>query len=66
MEHRLVGGSPRLRPSHPRANLAVMPSFAHDVVADLFKTRPALAAEMLVEVLGISLPAYTEARPASC
>ena len=39
-----------------------MPSFAHDVVADLFKTRPSLAAEILVEVLGISLPAYTEAR----
>jgi hypothetical protein len=42
-----------------------MPSFAHDVVADLFKTRPSLAAEILVEVLGISLPVYTEARLAS-
>jgi hypothetical protein len=41
---------------------ASMLSFAHDVVADLFKTRPSLAAEILVEVLGISLPAYTEAR----
>ena len=32
---------------------------------DLFKSRPSLAAEILDEVLGVSLPPYTEARPAS-
>ena len=42
-----------------------MPSMAHEILVDLFKNRPALAAEILVEVLGISLPAYTEARVAS-
>ena len=35
---------------------------AHEILVDLFKNRPALAAELLVEVLGVSLPAYTEAR----
>lgn len=39
-----------------------MPSLAHEILVDLFKTRPALAAEILVEVLGIPLPFYTEAR----
>jgi hypothetical protein len=38
---------------------------AHEILVDLFKNRPSLAAEILVEVLGISLPAYTEARIAS-
>ncbi|MFT3770017.1 MAG: hypothetical protein QM820_31705 [Minicystis sp.] len=38
---------------------------AHEILVDLFKTRPSLAAEILVEVLGISLPAYSEARLAS-
>ena len=42
-----------------------MPSMAHDVIVDFFKTRPSLAAEILVEVLGIAVPAYTEARLAS-
>jgi hypothetical protein len=42
-----------------------MPSMAHEVLVDLFKNRPALAAEMLAEVLDVSLPAYTEARLAS-
>jgi hypothetical protein len=42
-----------------------MPSMAHEILVDLFKNRPALAAEILVEVLGVSLPAYTEARLAS-
>jgi hypothetical protein len=39
-----------------------MPSMAHEILVDLFKNRPSLAAEILVEVLGLSLPAYTEAR----
>src|SRR3954464_2122161 len=42
-----------------------MPTMAHEVLVDFFKTRPSLAAEILVEVLGIALPAYTEARIAS-
>ncbi|MBW8873518.1 MAG: hypothetical protein JF614_01020 [Acidobacteria bacterium] len=39
-----------------------MPSMAHEILVDLFKNRPSLAAEILVEVLGVSLPAYNEAR----
>ncbi|MFS8069129.1 MAG: DUF4351 domain-containing protein [Byssovorax sp.] len=42
-----------------------MPSMAHEILVDLFKNRPSLAAEILVEVLGLSLPTYTEARLAS-
>ncbi len=42
-----------------------MPSMTHEIFVDLFKNRPSLAAEILVEVLGLSLPAYTEARIAS-
>ncbi|HEY2291930.1 MAG TPA: hypothetical protein VGM86_14620 [Thermoanaerobaculia bacterium] len=42
-----------------------MPSMAHEILVDLFKNRPSLAAELLIEVLGISLPDYTEARIAS-
>jgi hypothetical protein len=38
---------------------------AHEILVDLFKNRPSLAAEILVEVLDISLPPYTEARLAS-
>jgi predicted transposase YdaD len=42
-----------------------MPSMAHEILVDLFKNRPSLAAEILAEVLGVSLPAYTDARLAS-
>jgi hypothetical protein len=42
-----------------------MPSMAHEILVDLFKNRPSLAAEILVEVLGVALPPYTEARLAS-
>jgi hypothetical protein len=38
---------------------------AHEVLVDLFKNRPPLAAEILAEVLHVPLPAYTEARLAS-
>jgi hypothetical protein len=38
---------------------------AHEVLADLFKNRPALAAEILDEALGVPLSPYTEARLAS-
>jgi hypothetical protein len=42
-----------------------MPSMRHEVLLDLFKNRPSLAAEVLIELLGVSLPSYTEARLAS-
>src|SRR4029079_17131687 len=42
-----------------------MPSMGHEILVDLFKNRPSLAAEILVEVLGVSLPPYTEARLAA-
>ena len=42
-----------------------MPSMAHEILVDLFKNRPSLAAEILVDVMGVSLPPYTEARLAS-
>jgi hypothetical protein len=38
---------------------------AHEILIDLFKNRPSLAPEMLVEALGVPLPDYTEARIAS-
>ncbi len=43
----------------------LMPSMAHEILVDLFKSRPLLAAEILVESLGFALPAYDEARLAS-
>ena len=42
-----------------------MPSMAHEILVDLFRNRPSLAAEILVEVLGEALQPYTEARLAS-
>ncbi|KYG02813.1 hypothetical protein BE21_54290 [Sorangium cellulosum] len=39
-----------------------MPSMAHEILVDLFKNRPSLAAELLVEVLDVPLPPYTGAR----
>ncbi len=42
-----------------------MPSTPHEVLVDLLKSRPSLAAELLTEALGLTLPAYTEARVAS-
>jgi flagellar biosynthesis/type III secretory pathway protein FliH len=37
----------------------------HEILVELFKSRPSLAAEILAEVLGVPLPPYTEARLAS-
>ena len=37
----------------------------HECLVDIFKNRPSLAAEMLAEVLGVVLPAYSEARVVS-
>src|SRR6185369_11348686 len=51
-------------PSRGR-NIAAMPSIDHEIFVDLFRNRPSLAAEILVEALGVSLPPYTEARLAS-
>jgi hypothetical protein len=42
-----------------------MPSMAHEILVDLFRNRPSLAAEILTEVLGGALQPYTEARLAS-
>src|SRR5436305_4988980 len=42
-----------------------MPSMAHEILVDLFKNRPSLAAEILAEVLGVALPPYNEARLAA-
>jgi hypothetical protein len=42
-----------------------MISMRHECLVDLFKNRPSLAAEILVEVLRIALPAYSEARVVS-
>lgn len=39
-----------------------MPSMNHEILVDLFKNRPPMAAEILAEVLGVPLPAYTQAR----
>lgn len=38
---------------------------AHEVVVDLFRKRPSLAAEVLDDVLGVKMPSYSEARIAS-
>lgn len=38
---------------------------AHEILVDLFKSRPAMAAEILAESLGLSIPSYSEARIAS-
>ncbi len=42
-----------------------MVSMAHEVLVDLFKKRPSLAAEILADVLDVGMPAYSEARLAS-
>src|SRR5690349_8287440 len=39
-----------------------MPSMAHEVLVDLIKNRPSLAAEILREILGSDLPDHDEAR----
>src|SRR5580700_6032883 len=49
----------------PRASLAAMVSMRHECLVDLFRNRPSLAAEILVEALGVELPRYDEARVAS-
>jgi hypothetical protein len=38
---------------------------AHEILVDLFRNRPSLAAELLTEAIGAALPPYGEARLAS-
>jgi hypothetical protein len=42
-----------------------MPSLRHEALLELFRNRPALAAELLRDALGVELPAYAEARAES-
>lgn len=42
-----------------------MPSMQHEVLVELFKNRPSLAAELLHEVFGETIPPYDEATVAS-
>jgi hypothetical protein len=39
-----------------------MPSFLHEALVHLFRTRPVLAAELLEQALHVKLPSYSEAR----
>jgi hypothetical protein len=39
-----------------------MPSFRHEGLVELFRNRPVMAAEMLREALGVSIPTFTEVR----
>src|SRR5215831_16268102 len=39
-----------------------MPSSAHEALIELFRSRPELAAELLTETLGLTLPDYDQAR----
>ncbi len=41
-----------------------MPSAVHEAIRDLFRDRPAFAAELLADVLGATIPSYSEARVA--
>lgn len=45
-----------------------MPSSMHEVLVEIFRQRPALAAELLTDALGVELPAFGQARlePADC
>ncbi len=39
-----------------------MPSARHEIIVELFRSRPILAAELLGEILGVQLPTFTDAR----
>ncbi len=39
-----------------------MPSARHEIIVELFRSRPVLAAEFLRDILDVPLPAFTEAR----
>ena len=54
-----------MTPNSLYARVARMVSMAHEVLVDLFKNRPSLAAEILSEVLGVEMPVYAQARLAS-
>jgi len=42
-----------------------MPSLRHEALLELFRNRPALAAELLRDALGVEVPAYAEVRAES-
>ena len=42
-----------------------MPSFQHEVLAELFRSRPTFAAELLVDRWQLALPAHDQVRLAS-
>lgn len=44
------------------ANVSIMPSSLHEVLIELFRKRPALAAELLADALDLDLPGYEQAR----
>lgn len=48
--------------SVPAASVPIMPSHLHEVLVELFRQRPALAAELLAAGLGLDLPGYEHAR----
>jgi hypothetical protein len=45
--------------------VAVMPSYLHELLVEMFRDRPALVAELLTGVLGIPVPAFQAARLSS-
>jgi hypothetical protein len=48
------------------ASVRVVPSHLHEALIELFRQRPALAAELLRGQLGVPVPAYTNASEGSC
>ncbi|MEU7450769.1 hypothetical protein [Streptosporangium roseum] len=50
------------RESNALSNLTAMPSQEHETLIHLFRNRPSLAAELLVDALGVTIPTYSEAR----
>jgi hypothetical protein len=48
------------------ASVRVVPSHLHEALVELFRQRPALAAELLRGQLGVPVPAYTNASEGSC
>lgn len=49
-----------------RASVPGMPSQLHEVLVALFHERPALAAELLTDALGVPVPEHREVRLESC
>jgi hypothetical protein len=47
------------------ASVAVMPSSLHEVLVEMFRDRPVLAAELLSGLFGVAVPAFQQARLSS-